>query len=52
LLIASPRALAEVLTTNNYDFKKPPQVLRFVERLIGVGQVFAEGEEHKTQRKT
>lgn len=51
LLIASPKALAEVLVTNNYAFAKPSQVRWSLGRILGVGVLLAEGEEHKMQRR-
>lgn len=51
LLVTSPKALSEVLTTKNYDFIKPDQIARGLGRLLGVGILLAEGDEHKTQRK-
>ncbi|SPQ18901.1 449293f5-5c5d-43c7-b083-661d6d64f506 [Thermothielavioides terrestris] len=51
LLITSPKALAEVLVTKNYDFIKP-SVFRFsLGRVLGVGLLLAEGDEHKMQRR-
>ena len=47
LLITSPKALAEVLTTKNYDFIKPLLVREGLGRLLGVGVLLAEGDEHK-----
>ena len=51
LLVTSPKALAEVLVTKNYDFKKPGMVRFSLGRLLGVGVLLAEGDEHKFQRK-
>lgn len=51
LMVTSPKALSEVLTTKNYDFIKPEQMRRGLGRLLGIGILLAEGEEHKTQRK-
>ena len=51
LLITNPKALGEVLVTKNYDFIKPPQLRNGLGRLLGVGIVLAEGDEHKIQRK-
>ncbi|KAI9872766.1 MAG: hypothetical protein M1830_001214 [Pleopsidium flavum] len=51
LLIASPKALGEVLVQKNYDFIKPSMVRFGLRRLLGIGVLLAEGEEHKTQRK-
>ncbi len=47
LLVTSPKALAEVLVTKNYDFAKPSMVRHGLARLLGVGVLLAEGEEHK-----
>jgi cytochrome P450 len=47
----TPKALAEVLVTKNYDFVKPGQVARGIGRILGVGVLLAEGDEHKIQRK-
>ncbi|KAK0703812.1 cytochrome P450 [Lasiosphaeria miniovina] len=52
LLIASPKALAEVLVTKNYDFKKSDEFRHFLGRLLGIGLLLAEGDEHKKQRKS
>jgi len=51
LLVTNPKALAEVLVTKNYDFVKPQQVRNGLGRLLGIGILLAEGDEHKTQRK-
>ncbi|EXJ90924.1 hypothetical protein A1O1_04030 [Capronia coronata CBS 617.96] len=51
LMITSPKALAEVLTTKNYDFIKPELVRAGLSQVLGVGILLAEGEEHKAQRK-
>ncbi|KAL1880528.1 hypothetical protein VTK73DRAFT_5728 [Phialemonium thermophilum] len=51
LLLTSPKALAEVLTTKNYDFHKPSQLRDTLGRILGNGILFAEDDEHKFQRK-
>ncbi|KZL87821.1 cytochrome p450 [Colletotrichum incanum] len=51
LLITSPKALAEVLVTHNYDFRKPGAVRSSIGRILGIGVLLAEGDEHKVQRK-
>lgn len=51
LLPTSAKALGEVLVTRNYDFVKPPQIQASLSRLLGVGILLAEGDEHKRQRK-
>lgn len=50
-MITSPKGLSEVLTTRNYDFHKPSHVATGLGRLLGIGILLAEGDEHKTQRK-
>ncbi|KAI2471041.1 cytochrome P450 [Annulohypoxylon bovei var. microspora] len=51
LLVSGPKALAEVLVTRNYDFQKPTTIRFGLSRLLGVGILLAEGDEHKFQRK-
>ncbi|KAL2018936.1 hypothetical protein VTK56DRAFT_10230 [Thermocarpiscus australiensis] len=51
ILITSPKALAEVLATKNYDFVKPAAIRHSIGRVLGIGVLLAEGEEHKVQRK-
>jgi cytochrome P450 len=51
LFITSPKALAEVLVTKNYEFIKPEQLRFTIGRILGVGILLAEGDEHKVQRK-
>lgn len=51
LLVTSPKALAEVLVTKNYDFIKPSMMRFGLGRILGFGILLAEGDEHKFQRK-
>ncbi|TVY41649.1 Cytochrome P450 monooxygenase [Lachnellula occidentalis] len=51
LIVASPKALGEVLVAKNYDFIKPAHVTAGLGRILGVGVLLAEGDEHKFQRK-
>ncbi|PBP19590.1 cytochrome P450 [Diplocarpon rosae] len=51
LFVTSPKGLGEVLTTRNYDYIKPSHVAAGIGRLLGIGVLLAEGDEHKTQRK-
>lgn len=51
VLVTSPKALAEVLTTKSYDFVKPSFMRTGIGQLLGVGVLLAEGDDHKTQRK-
>lgn len=50
LLITNSRALGEVLVQKNYDFIKPDQLRQGLGRLLGIGVLLAEGEEHKVRR--
>ncbi|KAI5459613.1 cytochrome P450 [Mariannaea sp. PMI_226] len=51
ILVCSPKALAEVLVTNNYAFQKPGSLRWALSRIVGIGLVLAEGDEHKFQRR-
>jgi cytochrome P450 len=51
ILITNPKALAEVLVQRNYEFVKPEGLRKGLGRLLGVGILLAEGDEHKRQRK-
>jgi hypothetical protein len=49
LMLTSPKALAEVLTTNSYDFVKPRLLREGIGQVLGIGILFAEGDEHKVR---
>lgn len=51
VLITGAKALSEVLVTKNYDFIKPPTFRWGIGRILGIGILLAEGDEHKRQRK-
>ncbi|KAI2478388.1 Cytochrome P450 [Pyrenophora tritici-repentis] len=51
VLVANPKAMGEVLVTKSYEFVKPARLREGLGRLLGVGILLAEGEEHKRQRK-
>lgn len=51
LLLTSPKALAEVLSHKNYEFQRPQFLLRGIMRILGVGLLLSEGDDHKYQRK-
>ncbi|KAH7069785.1 cytochrome P450 [Paraphoma chrysanthemicola] len=51
VLVTNPKALGEVLVQRNYDFVKPERIRNGLGRLLGVGILIAEGDEHKRQRK-
>ncbi|KAI1346651.1 cytochrome P450 [Xylaria sp. FL0043] len=52
VIVASPEALAEVLTTKSYQFKKPEFVANALKLIAGDGILLAEGDHHKHQRRT
>lgn len=51
LALTNPRALADVLVHNTYDFEKPRQVRNFLRKVLGDGLIITEGDDHKFQRK-
>ncbi|KAI4152262.1 MAG: hypothetical protein LQ340_003009, partial [Diploschistes diacapsis] len=51
VLLASPKALSEVLVTKSYEFQKPADARYTLGRLLGFGVLLAEGDEHRQQRK-
>ncbi|KAF2734394.1 cytochrome P450 [Polyplosphaeria fusca] len=51
VLLTSPKALAEVLVQRNYEFIKPGRLRDGLGRLLGIGILLAEGDEHKRQRR-
>ncbi|KAJ4272064.1 hypothetical protein NW762_000774 [Fusarium torreyae] len=52
VVVCSAKALAEVLVTNSYAFPKPSHFRWSIGRILGVGILLAEGEEHKMQRRS
>jgi cytochrome P450 len=51
VMVTNPKALGEVLVQRNYEFIKPERMRAGLGRLLGVGILLAEGDEHKRQRK-
>lgn len=51
VLLTTPKTLAEVLSSKNYEFIKPAHFITIIGRILGIGLLFAEGEEHRIQRK-
>lgn len=47
----SIEALRKVQVSDSYEFPKPHDIRKMVERLVGSGILTAEGDEHKRQRK-
>lgn len=50
-LLCSPAAAGEVLVTRYHAFEKPPIIRAIAGRILGNGVLFAEGDDHKTQRR-
>ncbi|CAI7654769.1 unnamed protein product [Penicillium glandicola] len=51
VFITSPKGLSEVLVQKNYEFAKPYKLRLGLGRILGIGLIIAEGNEHKRQRK-
>lgn len=51
MIVTKPKALAEVLVSKNYDFTKPSLMRQALSRILGVGILLAEGDDHRFQRK-
>lgn len=51
LLATNHKALLDIMSTNTYDFEKPPRAREFLARIIGYGLILSEGAAHKRQRK-
>ncbi|CAD0100952.1 unnamed protein product [Aureobasidium mustum] len=51
VLLTNPKTLAEVLSSKNYEFIKPAHFLDIIGRILGIGLLFAEGDEHRAQRR-
>ena len=51
VLVTSLAAHKEILGDKAYSFHKPPFFARLVADIVGHGLVFAEGNEHKKQRR-
>ncbi|GAB1316901.1 Cytochrome P450 monooxygenase FUM15 [Madurella fahalii] len=51
VLVTSLDAHKEILHAKAYSFQKPPFFVRLIASIVGFGLGFAEGEEHKRQRR-
>ncbi|GAA6043615.1 hypothetical protein JCM8097_008290 [Rhodosporidiobolus ruineniae] len=51
LVLTDPTALNHVLLSNAYDFPKPEEVRGELAMTLGKGVLFAEGEDHRRQRR-
>ncbi|EJU03026.1 cytochrome P450 [Dacryopinax primogenitus] len=51
LILTDPRAIAHVLTTNSYHYRRPEGLRLATKKLLGEGILSAEGDDHKRLRK-
>ncbi|KAF2734439.1 cytochrome P450 [Polyplosphaeria fusca] len=51
LMVTSPELLGELLISKAYDYTKRPWLAKVLALVLGNGIIFAEGAEHKRQRK-
>jgi hypothetical protein len=49
VLVTNPKAIGEVLVQKSYEFVKPARLRSGLGRLLGVGILLAEGDEHKVR---
>lgn len=47
VFVTSPKGLSEVLVQKNYEFAKPYRLRLGLGRILGIGLIIAEGNEHK-----
>lgn len=47
VFVTSPKGLSEVLVQKSYEFTKPSRLRLGLGRILGVGLIVAEGDEHK-----
>ncbi|CEQ42794.1 SPOSA6832_04650, partial [Sporobolomyces salmonicolor] len=51
LMLSDPTALTYLLTANPYNYAKPADLRGDLERILGKGVVFAEGDDHRRHRR-
>ncbi|EPS32247.1 hypothetical protein PDE_07207 [Penicillium oxalicum 114-2] len=51
IFVTNPKGLSEVLVQKSYEFAKPAKLRLGLGRILGVGLIVAEGNQHKKQRK-
>ena len=49
IFVTSAKGLSEVLVQKNYDFAKPYSLRLGLGRILGVGLIIAEGDEHRVR---
>lgn len=47
LFVTAPETLRELLNQRSYEFEKPGFMIRGMGRILGIGVLFAEGDEHR-----
>ncbi|PHH61169.1 hypothetical protein CDD81_737 [Ophiocordyceps australis] len=50
VMVTSPEAVQQVLT-RTYEFPKPVGLKHFAARILGIGLILSEGDQHKQQRR-
>lgn len=50
-MVVSPKGLSEVLVTKACEFVKPSHFMAGLGRVVGIGILLAEGDDHKIQRR-
>jgi cytochrome P450 len=51
ILVTGLDVFREILSSNSYSFIKPAVYEKLIRPIVGKGLVFAEGDEHKKQRR-
>ncbi|SAM02584.1 hypothetical protein [Absidia glauca] len=51
VLVTDAEMVKHILTTNSYDYIKPPRTFEFLKKVLGDGLLISEGEVHRQQRK-
>jgi len=50
-MVTTPKGLSELLTTKSYEFGKPIDFIVGLGKILGIGILLAEGDNHRMQRK-
>ena len=51
MLVTNPKVLSEFLVQRSYEFIKPRRIQQTIGKILGIGILFAEGNEHKVRRR-
>lgn len=50
IFVTNPKGLSEVLVQKSYEFAKPAKLRLGLGRILGVGLIVAEGNQHKVSK--